>query len=136
MQNYSFLLAEELNFVNIQISPEEGNTKGFDKILASGSEHPELYINAELTAELKTQGLARELERAVQVFRRESGLKVGQIVDFYYETQSRDIYDAFEYFDAEKTFVGRVVGARQKADFEKEIKIGVETIWLGLKKVK
>jgi len=135
LQNYSFILSEELNFVNIQVSAViSADMKDFSKIEAVKGKTPELYINQLLTPELKAQGLARDIERQVQDLRKSSGLKVGQMVDFYYETADRDVYNAFEYFDQNKTYVSRVVGAKQKADFEKEIKAGGQKFWIGLKK--
>lgn len=135
LRNFSFLLSEELNFVNIQVSkelPEAGSR--FEKIDAQEGKHPQILINKEITPELRRQGMARDIEREVQHFRKTSGLQVGQMVDFYYDTKNRDIYDAFEHFDQEKTYVSRVIGARQKADFETEIKVSGQKIWIGLKK--
>ena len=134
LQSYSYLLADELNFVNIQVSKDASIPTGFDKIDGVAGKHPEIYINKILTPELKAQGMSREIERTVQSLRKESGLSVGQLVDFYYETKSKEVYDAFEYFDQNKTYVTRVIGARQKADFEKDIKINGQRIWIGLKK--
>jgi len=137
LQNYSHLLADELNFVNIQVVQNfEGQVDKFDKIEAVAGKHPEIYLNKELSEELRLQGMARELERSVQDLRKKSGLVVGQGVDLYYETDSRQVYDSFEYFDQNKTYVSRVIGARQKTDFETELQIGGHKIWLGLKKVR
>lgn len=135
LQDYSYLLADELNFVNIQVSKDASSPEGFDKIDSVAGKHPEIYVNKILTPELRAQGMAREIERMVQSLRKESGLSMGQLVDFYYETKSREVYNAFEYFDQNKTYITRVIGARQKTDFGKDIKINGQRIWIGLKKV-
>ena len=136
LQQYSFLLAEELNFINIQINPDHFKVSdSFEVIPAQPGKHPEILVNKKITPELRLQGLARDLERMVQELRKNSGLKVGQQVDFYYETGSEEIYNAFEYFDQNKTYVARIVGTRQKVDFEREIKVGGQKVWIGLKKV-
>ncbi|MEK9180650.1 MAG: isoleucine--tRNA ligase [Patescibacteria group bacterium] len=134
LKNYSFLLAEELNFVSIQITPAIPKvSEKFVFIPALPGKTPEIYLNSEISEELKIQGLARELERAIQEFRKESGLKVGQQVSLYYETVSEKVYESFEYFDQNKTYVARVVGARQKVDFEKEFNLEGHRVWIGLK---
>ena len=46
-------------------------------------------LNIELSDELKLEGAARELERQVQDLRKKSGLRVGDLVDVYYNTTGR-----------------------------------------------
>ena len=74
-----------------------------------------LELDTEITPELKIEGLARELERQIQQFRKESGLKIGEIVDLYYETESDIIKQAFEKVDRNKIYVKNLEYARPPA---------------------
>ncbi|MDP3741608.1 MAG: isoleucine--tRNA ligase [bacterium] len=64
-----------------------------------------LELDTKITPDLKISGLARELERQIQQFRKESGLKIGEIVDLYYETKSANIKRALENMDRKKTYI-------------------------------
>ncbi|MCL5436114.1 MAG: isoleucine--tRNA ligase [Patescibacteria group bacterium] len=132
---YLDLLAEELNFVNLSIAPTPPQDARFAKLESSTDEYV-LYVDAELTPELLSKGLARDLERAVQELRRLSGLSVGERVELYYETSNQAVYDAFEYFDIGKTGIERVIGSRQSVDWQTNFDAGeTGTVWLGLKRL-
>lgn len=67
-----------------------------------------LELDTAITPELKLEGLARELERQIQELRKESGLKIGQVVDLAYETESDIIKRAMERVDRKKIYVAEV----------------------------
>src|SRR3989344_4289183 len=67
-----------------------------------------LEFALELTPELKQEGLARELERAVQEMRKQKGLKVGEQALLSYNTDDEEIASAFELFDTKKTYIGQL----------------------------
>ena len=96
-----------------------------------------VYINTELTEELKQEGLARELERQVQDLRKKSGLQVGQLVDVYYNTQDEKIESALlSLFDRKKTFVSQVSKSLEvEVDFEAQNQISGQAVWIGLVKI-
>ena len=83
------ILAEELNVKNVQF----GKSQEFD---------------FNLTPELKQEGLASELERAVQDMRKKQGLKVGEVVNLTYDTNDGELIAAFELFDTKKTYVNTI----------------------------
>ncbi|MDP2933629.1 MAG: class I tRNA ligase family protein, partial [bacterium] len=132
-QDYLNLLSEELNIADVSV----GSVVPGGLVRANeGTSSPQVFIDPTLTPELKSKGLARELERIIQDLRKESGFKVGEQAEMFYETSSTEIYDAFAYFDQNKTYIERITGAKEKADFEKQLRVGDYAIWLGLRKVK
>jgi isoleucyl-tRNA synthetase len=80
------ILAEELNVKSVKF----GDKTEFD-------------LN--LTPELKQEGLARELERAVQEMRKKTGLKVGELADLSYDTNDSELIAAFALIDTKKTYI-------------------------------
>ncbi len=104
----------------------------------AGTQHIDnLYLDVELTPELKTEGLARELERQVQDLRKKSGLKVGEIVDLYYNTPDDTMAKALvELLDRKKTFVNQIqMSFEVEVDNEAQAEVDKKPIWLGIIKV-
>jgi isoleucyl-tRNA synthetase len=91
-----------------------------------------MEFDLNLTPELKREGMARDLERAVQEMRKKTGLKVGEMVDLSYNTVSQEIESALALFDTKKTFVNRI--QRGKTEGMEEISIEGQSLLLGLKK--
>jgi isoleucyl-tRNA synthetase len=48
----------------------------------------DIYLNSEITPELKEEGILRDLIREMQDFRKKEGLKPGQMVEFYISTDA------------------------------------------------
>lgn len=86
--------------------------------------------------DLKLKGLARELERQIQSFRKESGLKIGEIADLQYETDSAIIREALEKVDRNKIYVSDIKNKVSKADFEKDIVIEDGKVKIQISKLK
>jgi isoleucyl-tRNA synthetase len=110
-EDYAKILAEELNV----------------KLLKPKSDLSvnDIEIDTNLTPELRKEGMARELERLVQGMRKKQGLKVGQVVELSYNTDSEELKAAFELFDTKKTYIGRVT----------EVKEGGEEVQIDGKKI-
>lgn len=96
-----------------------------------------MALNLELTEDLKKEGLARELERQVQDLRKKSGLKVGELVDVYYNTTDERLEDALlNLLDRKKTFVSQVQKSFEvEVDFEIQGEVEGQAVWLGIIKV-
>jgi isoleucyl-tRNA synthetase len=96
-----------------------------------------IALNLEISAELKKEGLAREVERQVQDLRKKSGLKVGELVDLYYNTQSEEIEDILlSMLDRKKTFVSQVSKSLEvEVDFETQGEVEGKAVWLGMIKI-
>jgi L-ribulose-5-phosphate 3-epimerase UlaE len=96
-----------------------------------------LYLDIELTPELQQEGLAREMERQVQDLRKKSGLKVGELVDVYYNTQDESLAKALvDGLDRKKTFVNQIqMSLEVEVDYETQAELNGQLIWLGIAKI-
>lgn len=94
-------------------------------------------LNLEITPELRLEGLSREVERQVQDLRKKSGLKVGDLVDLYYNTQDEEIENALlNFLDRKKTFVSQVSKSFEvEVDFETQGQVEGKAVWLGVIKI-
>ncbi|MBL8030478.1 MAG: isoleucine--tRNA ligase [Candidatus Doudnabacteria bacterium] len=128
------VLSEEMNVKTVSgrtdFSPKNGwaykETPGF-----------KFTLNLEITPELKKEGLARELERQVQDLRKKSGLKVGDLVDLYYNTQSLEAEEALlSLLDRKKTFVSQVSKSFEvEVDYESQGEVDGQAVWLGMTRI-
>jgi isoleucyl-tRNA synthetase len=96
-----------------------------------------LELNLELNDELRQEGAARELERQIQDLRKKSGLKVGELVDVYYNTADEKLEDALlSLVDRKKTFVSQISKSLEvEVDFETQNPIDGKPVWLGMIKI-
>ena len=96
-----------------------------------------LELNLELSDELKQEGVAREFERQIQDLRKKSGLKVGELVDVFYNTQNEKLEDALlKLVDRKKTFVSQISKSLEvEVDFETQNQIDGKAVWLGMIKI-
>lgn len=77
-----------------------------------GSQHIKyFYLDSTVSQELKLEGLARHLERAVQDLRKEKGLRVGETVELRYNTDSDELKAALKLFNKDKTYIKKLVEA-------------------------
>jgi isoleucyl-tRNA synthetase len=124
------ILAEELNVKKVT------NTEVINRAnwVSKTENNLSVNLNTELTTELKNEGFARELERAIQDLRKKSGLKIGQLVDLYYTTPNKDLADILvNLVDRKKTFVVQIKTSLEvEADYEVQTKVNGEPIWLGV----
>lgn len=91
-------------------------------------------FNLEISKELKKEGLARELERQVQDLRKKSGLKVGELVDLYYNTPGEEIEEILlNILDRKKTFINQITKSFEvEVDYEIQGKVEDTAVWLGM----
>ena len=88
-KEFEEILADELNVKSVKV----GQKTEFDLVI---------------TPQLKQEGLARELERAVQELRKSSGLKVGQLAELTYDTMDKELIAAMSILDKEKTYISLI----------------------------
>jgi isoleucyl-tRNA synthetase len=132
--DFEKLLADELN-VKLVSSRQDFVAKGG----WAYKETPgfKLQLNLELNDELRREGLARELERQIQDLRKKSGLKVGELVDVYYNTADEALEDALlGLVDRKKTFVSQISKSLEvEVDFEIQSVVEGKAVWLGMVKI-
>jgi isoleucyl-tRNA synthetase len=113
-----------------QIVREELNVKRLD----FGA--PEVKLDTEITEELRLEGLAREVVRAIQDRRKKVGLNVEDRIDTRYEADgmlSRAIERHADYIKNETLSVSLEPGRAEDFDGEQMMLEG-EQIWIGLKR--
>jgi isoleucyl-tRNA synthetase len=127
------VIAEELNVKKVsnqqsaisgqEVTKEDGNIK--------------IYLNTEITEELRREGLARELERQIQDLRKSAGLKPGELIDLYYNCQDEILESILlTLVDRKKTFANQITKALEiEPDLEIQTQIDGQAIWLGLVKM-
>jgi isoleucyl-tRNA synthetase len=135
---YCQLILDELNVKEVQPNLLDKDLRGEGVVEAVGVKAVKhFYLDLNITPELKHEGAARELERQVQDLRKKSGLKVGDLVDLYYNTQDERLEDALlKLFDRKKTFVSQINKSLEvEVDFETQAKVDGKGIWLGMIKI-
>lgn len=128
------ILGQELNVKEIQFAPELAELPD-SKFKESAD--VAVLLGTALTPELREEGLARELERQVQDLRKKFGLKVGELIDLYYETKDAELETALvTRFDRKKTYVMQVKKELEvEPDEEIQVEIESKPIWLGIVKI-
>lgn len=135
-------LAEEF----VQLILQELNVKGYKDsfeadtgiVTAPGMKTVKSFsLDINLTPELKEEGVARELERQIQDLRKKSGLKVGELVDLYYNTQDEKLESILlNMTDRKKTFINQISKSFEiEVDFEIQTQTDGKPIWIGLIKI-
>jgi isoleucyl-tRNA synthetase len=128
------VLAEEMN---LKLVSGRGDFVPKNGWVFKDSQNFKMALNTVLTEELKAEGLARELERQVQDLRKKSGLKVGDLVDVYYNTQSEALESALlNLLDRKKTFISQIAKSYEvETDFETQAEVEGQAVWIGMTKI-
>jgi len=84
---YEDLIKDELNVKFVKAKKSEGELS--------------VELDIKLTPELKQEGIKRELVRAINNARKNSGMTIQDRAIIYYQTESKDIKQAFEKFGEE-----------------------------------
>ena len=117
------IIKAELNVKEVKIS------EGKEGILAH------IELDTELTPELRAEGIARELVRAIQNARKNAGFNVEDRIQLAFETQTAELTDAFSQFkdtiNAE-TLATAELSNREEAEHSETVKVDGEeaTLWL------
>jgi isoleucyl-tRNA synthetase len=132
--DFEKLLAEELN-VKLVSNRQDFVAKG--GWVYKEAANFKFELNVELNDELRHEGSARELERQIQDLRKKSGLKVGELVDLYYNTADEKLEDALlKLVDRKKTFVSQISKSLEvEVDYEIQSVIDGKAVWLGMIKI-
>ena len=97
----------------------------------------EVSLDTNITEELRLEGLSRDIVRAIQQLRKDSGFNIEDRIQTWYDADgqvARAFASQAEYIKAETLSVelnrGRAEGLSGKS-----VKIDGEDVWLGLKQV-
>ncbi len=93
------------------------------------------YVDKEITKELKDEGLLREFERAIQMIRKEMGLKKADRITLNYETvgELRNIIEANQK-KISKDLKAKIGGKLDHEALKKDLEIEGETVKVSVKK--
>lgn len=128
------IIAEELNVWQVSQADFKAADEGW---VGKEDQQVRIALDLRLTDELRREGLARELERLVQDLRKKSGLKVGELVDVYYNTADEQLEDILvNLLDRKKTFISQISKSLEvEVDFETQGVVEGKAIWIGLIKI-
>ncbi len=132
-------LVDEINALNLTCSKEsleiieDRNEKKPTSLVA---------LNTKISKELIKEGLARELVRQIQDMRKKADFDVSDRILIYYQTESLNLKETIKDFTEKKaysikkeTLAKEIKEGKEKADFEVDLKINGEKIWLGVKRL-
>jgi isoleucyl-tRNA synthetase len=114
----------------VQTQPVEGLAVAADKIIT-------VAVDADLTPELRAEGLAREIVRRVQAMRKEAGFNIEDRITTYYQAgdeMSRVMEAWSDYIRAETLSTKLVTGAPPEDAFKEVHKIDGAEVTLGVRR--
>src|SRR5579872_1156695 len=128
------ILSQELNLKEIQFTPELSQ---LPESKFKESADFAVLLSTKIDQALRIEGVARDLERQVQDLRKKAGLKVGELVDLYYQTKDSELEEALvSKFDRKKTFVTQIKkDAEVEPDEEIQVDVEGKPVWLGIIKI-
>lgn len=133
------IVLEELNVKVVddyEQLAEWSRTRGSVHTSIGSGKVSSVLLDLELNEELRLEGYARELERAVQDLRKKSGLSIGEEIELYYNTQDEHLEKVLlDLLDRKKTYVSVITQSLEvEADEEIQLQVGGQAIWLGIVK--
>jgi isoleucyl-tRNA synthetase len=137
-EEYNQIILDEMNVKTVDVKLLDKDLRGEGVTAVAGAKMVKnFYLDLKMTLELKQEGVARELERQVQDLRKKSGLKVGELVDVYYNTADESLEDSLlNLLDRKKTFVSQISKSLEvEVDYEIQATVDGKAIWLGIVKI-
>lgn len=126
------LLADELNVKRVTLEPELPRTPAW---LIREEEGVRAALNIEVTAELRAEGLAREIIRHGQVLRRQAGYTLDDRITLVVATESEEVKKAVAQHTSMILSVLQADGIlteKAEADATAEVKVGGYAVSLGV----
>lgn len=141
-EKYLSIIKDELNVKEITYIEEAGliddRDKDWQSVLDSRSPDYNFYLNIKITPELELEGIKRDLVRAINNLRKDSGLTIQDKANIYWQTDSSLIKEVLEKQKLEilkDTLSLDILPLDEKSENKKEIKINGELIIIGINKV-
>ena len=115
----------------VEIMQEELNVKS---VVVSEAQEENIKLDTNITPELRLEGMARELVRAIQEMRKEAGYEVDNRIQVGY-VGAEEVFAKFGDLIAKETLAnGLAVGELAEADLQKEVLVGEEKYNIYIKK--
>jgi len=138
-QAYLDIIKEELNVKEVQVVPELSYGGDWRSIEDSTEK---VSLNIEITAELKKEGLMREIIRTINNLRKNAGLTIKDNVKIYFQTKSKELKDVLTTKELKdeilkKTISQDIIEEKKEINdkFSTELKIEGDKVWFGLEKI-
>ncbi|MDH4330773.1 MAG: isoleucine--tRNA ligase [Candidatus Moranbacteria bacterium] len=95
----------------------------------------QVALNTEITEDLRLEGLAREVVRAIQQMRKDAGYEVDNRIEVGFETESK-VFEKFGDLIFKETLADKnVEGKLEASDLEKEFEVDGERFSVSIKKI-
>jgi isoleucyl-tRNA synthetase len=130
-EEFMEIIKEELNVKNVEVEDFE-----FDENAKNMSEinGVKIMLDTEITEDLKLEGQAREIIRAIQQMRKEADYQLDDRIKVNYDGLS-EVFVKFGNLIAKETLADNTISGKPgEYDLEKEVSFGDEKIILWIKK--
>ena len=130
------LIKEEVNVKEIKVVAKFKKNK--DWIVASDGDL-EAALNIKITPELKREGFARDLVRAIQEERKKANLKVTDRIILALDSDDLEIRETiaeWRKYICKETLAGEILNKIGKADYTEKMKVGGKNLKFKIEKVK
>ncbi|MCK4553487.1 class I tRNA ligase family protein, partial [Candidatus Parcubacteria bacterium] len=132
---HSFGDGAKLEDEYVQLIKDEVNIKKVDFVKGEGD--LEVELDTKLTAELKQEGIKRELVRFINNLRRNAGMTIQDKAYIFWQTDDKDIKKTIKKYkeDIMKDTLASEMdeGKSDEIDLGKEVKVNGIEAWLGIK---
>ncbi len=130
------LIKEELNVKEVKFVSGLKKAKGF---LTAEEGGIKVGLDTKVTPELKREGMARDLVRAIQEARKKAGFQVSDRIELFVERKGMKFNKAiseWEEYIKKETLAVKISDQKGDVDYSEIVKIEGEEVWVGVKKIK
>ena len=101
-------------------------------------ENSSVAFDPEITEKLRSEGLARELIRMIQNMRKKAGFQVEDRIRLYFKASDiiKKVIDDKAHMIGKEVLATSVESEKTESEFEKELEIGEDKVWIGISRIK
>ena len=128
------ILEDEVNVKEVEFVDEVDQEKGWQR---EGEGDVVVALQIELSEELELEGMAREIVRCIQSMRKKVDYDIADRIKVWFEVggKLKKVFDRFGDYIKKETLAEELSEGREDdVDFEKEVDVNGERVWLGIKK--
>ncbi len=133
------LVKLEVDGQTIELEPKEilVQTHPAEGLAVAADKQATVAVDSHVTAELRAEGLAREIVRRVQAMRKDAGFEISDRITTFYQAQG-DLAEVFtswaEYIQAETLSTRLAAGAPPEGAYQETQNVDGQTLVLGVKR--